>query len=268
MTDPALHARFRLGLDLVREAGGLAQGFFRRRDSLTVKAKGLQDMASEADLQTELLIKARLQRELPSDAFLGEETGISGFGADQGIWVVDPIDGTQPFISGMSSWAVSLAFVQGGTLRFGMVYAPERGELFAGGQGIPPTLNGQPVGKHPGRSIREGIVGFGYAARVPPAEFLAMFGPFLEAGGMFFREGSAALTLGNVAAGRLVGYIEPHVNSWDILGALAVCQAAGLRTSDFLANDGLRTGNYCIVGNDQVYAELDAIHRKATGRKE
>jgi myo-inositol-1(or 4)-monophosphatase len=266
MSDTSLQARFHLGLDLVREAGGLAQGYFRKRETLTVQSKGLQDMASEADLNVELLIRERLRRDLPQDAFLGEETGLSEFGPDQGIWVVDPIDGTQPFISGMSSWAVSLAYVQRGELRFGMVYAPERGELFAGGQGFPATLNGQPVGHHPGRSIREGMSGFGYASRVPPAEFLAMFGPFLEAGGMFYREGSAALTLGYVAAGKLVGYIEPHVNSWDVLGALAVCHAAGLQSNDFLANDGLHKGNYAVVGNPQVYAELDAIHRKATGR--
>jgi myo-inositol-1(or 4)-monophosphatase len=263
MTDSPMQARFRFALDLIREAGGVAQGYFRKRGDLTIKSKGLQDMASEADLQTELLIKGRLQRDFPQDAFLGEETGITELGPDQGIWVVDPIDGTQPFISGMSCWCVSMAFVQGGELRFGMVYAPERGELFAGGQEFPATLNGQPVGHHPGRSIRVGIVGVGYSPRVKPAEFIAMFGPLLEGGGMFYREGSGALTLSYVAAGRLVGYIEPHVNSWDILGAMAVCRAAGLRTSDFLAGEGLRKGNHVLAGNAQVYAELEAIHRQA-----
>lgn len=264
--DPSLNARYQLAIDLIREAGGLARGYFHKRSSLTIKDKGPQDMASEADMNTELLIRERLKREFPNDAFLGEETGISDFAPEQGIWVVDPIDGTQPFISGMSCWCVSMAFVKQGDLLFGMVYAPERGELFAGGQGFPATLNGNPVGKHPGHSIRDGITGIGYSPRVPPANLLAMFGPFLEAGGMFFREGSGALTLSYAAAGRLVGYLEPHVNSWDILGALAVCRAAGLKTSDFLAGDGLRTGAHLIAGNDEVYRELEAIYRRATAK--
>ena len=216
-------------------------------------------MASEADLNTEILIKERLENSFPQDAFLGEETGLSEFDKDQGIWVVDPIDGTQPFISGMSSWCVSIAFVKANELKFGVVYAPARNELFAGGTYFPATLNGEVVDKHPGRSIKEGICGVGYSPRVTPDEFLILFEPLLQQGGMFYRDGSGTLTLCYVAAGRLLGYIEPHINSWDCLGAIAVIRAAGLRTSDCLADDGLHKGNRLIAGNEHVYAELEAI---------
>src|SRR5690606_38173365 len=107
------------------------------------------------------------------------------------------------------------AFVQDNELKFGMVYAPARNELFAGGIDFPATLNGKPVERHPGRSVREGICGVGYSPRVKPDEFLPMFGRLLHAGGMFYREGSGALTLCYVASGRLLGYIEPHINSYD-----------------------------------------------------
>jgi myo-inositol-1(or 4)-monophosphatase len=129
-------SRFTFALALVQEAGGVALDYFRRRGALTIKSKGLQDMASEADLETELLIRRRLAENFPQDAFLGEETGLSDFAPGQGIWVVDPIDGTQPFISGLSSWCVSIAFVADDQLEFGVVFAPARGELFAGGVDI------------------------------------------------------------------------------------------------------------------------------------
>jgi myo-inositol-1(or 4)-monophosphatase len=77
---------------------------------------------------------------------------------------------------------------------------------------------------------------------------------------MFYREGSGALTLCYVACGRLIGYVEVHINSWDCLGALAVIRAAGLRTSDFLADDGLYVGNRLIAGNDEVYAALEKVY--------
>lgn len=259
MSQSPNEARYLFGLDLVREAGELAQSYFRSRDALTIKSKGLQDMASEADLNTEILIRDRLAKHFPEDAFLGEETGVSAFAPGQGIWVVDPIDGTQPFISGLSSWCVSIAFVKDNELQFGMVYAPERNELFAGGVGFPATLNGKPVDKHPGQSIREGIVGVGYSTRLPPEKFLPSFSALLHAGGMFYREGSGALTLCYVASGRLLGYIEAHINSWDCLGAIAVIRAAGLKTSDFLANDGLLNGNTVLAGNENVYAQLEAL---------
>jgi myo-inositol-1(or 4)-monophosphatase len=259
--DVDMTARYAFALKLIRDAGDLALGYFNNRDMLTVKNKGPQDLASEADLNTELLIKQRLEETFPQDAFLGEETGLTQFADGQGIWVVDPIDGTQPFISGMSAWCVSIGFVLGGELKFGMVYAPARDELFAGGTGFPATLNGRPVGKHPGKSIREGICSVGYSPRIGPNEFLPMFTRFLEAGGTFHREGTGALALCYVACGRLIGYFEPHINSWDCLGAIAVIHAAGLKTNDFLENDGLRKGNFLAAGNAAVFAELMALHQ-------
>jgi len=260
MDKSATSARHAFALELIREAGDLALGYFRRRQSLTIKSKGVQDMASEADLNTEMLIKRRLAHTFPEDAFLGEETGRTALAPGQGLWVVDPIDGTQPFISGMSSWCVSIAFVLDEALKFGMVYAPARDELFAGGEGLPATLNGAPVERHPGRAITDGIVGVGYSPRVTPDQYLPIFGRLLRAGGMFYRDGSGALALCYVACGRLIGYIEAHLNSWDCLGALAVIHAAGLKTNDFFADDGLHVGNPLVVGNDEIYAALEKVY--------
>jgi myo-inositol-1(or 4)-monophosphatase len=252
--------RFEFSLALIKDAGALAHSYFKKRGELTIKSKGMQDMVSEADLNTELLIRGRIEAQFPQDAFLGEETGLSSFAEGQGIWVVDPIDGTQPFVSGMSSWCVSIAFVKDGALQFGMVYAPERDELFSGGLGLPAALNGNPVDRHPGKSVTEGITGVGYSTRIAPESYMAFFGRLLAAGGMFYRDGSGALTLCYVACGRLVGYVEPHINSWDCLGAVAVIQAAGLKTNDFLAHDGLRKGNWLIAGNAEVYEGLEQIY--------
>src|ERR1700759_4963473 len=118
MSDP-IYQRYSFAHGLIKEAGLLALGYFNELGSLTVKSKGLQDVVSEADLQTELLIKRRIEERYPDDPFLGEEPGPSGIGAKRGIWVVDPIDGTQPFLSGNSSWCVSIAFVHDGELQFG-----------------------------------------------------------------------------------------------------------------------------------------------------
>ncbi|MGJ8586138.1 MAG: inositol monophosphatase family protein [Marinosulfonomonas sp.] len=261
MTDTsALSERYDFAISLIREAGALADGYFQKLDTLTIKSKGLQDMASEADVNTELLIKEKLSKAYPQDAFLGEETGISEFSPEQGIWVVDPIDGTQPFISGMSSWCVSIAYVENNTVQFGMVYAPARDELFAGGVDFPATLNGQPMSAHPGKTIKDGIVAVGYSTRVDQDEFLSIFERFLKNGGMFCREGSGALSLCYVACGRYLGYIEQHINSWDCLGAIAVISASGLQTNDFLADDGLNKGNRLIAGKPEIYQELLDIY--------
>ena len=259
MDEISLQRRFDFGSRLIAEAGALAMGYFARLDTLVVKSKGQQDMASEADVNTELLIRDRLKAEFPEDGFLGEETGRGDLAGARGIWVVDPIDGTQPFISGMSGWCVSIAFVAEGEIEMGFVASPARGEVFIGRRGHGATLNGRPIRVSGASKLNEGIVGVGYSPRVRPDDFLPMFGRLLHTGAMFYREGSGALTLCSVACGRLIGYVEPHINSWDCLGALAVIQGAGGQISDFLANDGLWNGNRLIAGPPALYPALEAV---------
>jgi len=251
-----LERRFVFASTLIEEAAALALDRFRNLDSLTITDKGRQDMATEADLETETLIRGRLAVAFPEDAFLGEETGRSDVAGSQGIWVVDPIDGTQPFICGMTSWCVSIAFVTGGALEMGFVSSPARNELFIGRRGRGATLNGRPIFVRPATRIDDGILYMGYSPRIGADDVIPIFDRVLRQGAVYYREGSGALGLCYVAAGRLIGYVEPHLNSWDALGALAVVQAAGGTTNDFLAGDGLWTGAPMIAGSASLYPTL------------
>jgi myo-inositol-1(or 4)-monophosphatase len=232
MTSTGLDRRFAFGSELIEEAGAIALGYFKRLDTLTVSAKGTHDLATEADVEVEQLIRERLQAAFPADAFLGEESGRFEVADSEGIWVVDPIDGTQPFLSGMSSWCVSIAYVRDRTIEMGFVVSPARDELFIGRRGHGATLNGVPIAVSEATSLTDGIVYVGYSPRIQPDDILAPLERLLRAGGMFYRDGSGALGLCYLACGRLLGYIEPHINAWDSLGALAVIEAAG----------GFRTG--------------------------
>ena len=59
-----------------------------------------------------------------------------------------------------------------------------------------------------------------------------------------------------VAAGRLIGYFEPHMNAWDALAGFVLVQEAGGRCNAFLDNDGLLRGNAVIVGSPAVWPRL------------
>jgi myo-inositol-1(or 4)-monophosphatase len=255
-----LDARFAFGSHLVTEAGELAMGYFQQLGSLTIKSKGPQDMASEADLNTELLIKERLAAAFPEDAFLGEETGrTESVSGARGIWVVDPIDGTQPFVSNMPNWCVSIAFVLDGRVELGFVAAPARRELFIARRGQGATLNGAPIAVRRDARMTDGLVGVGYSSRVPREDFLPVLSAVLAQGGMFFRNGSGALMLCDVACGRLLGYVEQHINSWDCLAALAMIEAAGGVVSDFLADDGMWRGHPLAAGAPEIFPSLAAL---------
>ena len=109
MADDALLTRYYASQTVARTAGRIARAYFRDRGRLAVERKGPQDVVSVADREVESTIRTALARLFPEDAFLGEEGGRAGPAHARFLWVVDPIDGTQPFLAGIPAWCVSIA---------------------------------------------------------------------------------------------------------------------------------------------------------------
>ncbi len=258
-----MNARYTFAQTLAREAGKLAYDYYRRRDELAVESKGLQDVVSIADRKVEELIRTRLNTQFPDDAFLGEESGTSGAAAPgQAMWVVDPIDGTVCFLNGMPTWCVSIALVRDGETEIGVIYDPNSDELYAAKRGGGTYLNGKRQPVLTAEDFRDGLFGTGFCHRSPPSDFLPFLDALLNDGGLFMRSGSGALMLAYVAVGRLIGYFEPHINSWDALAGLLLIREAGGWTNDLLANDGLTRGNMCAAAAPALAPKLQALIAK------
>jgi len=108
--DLNIETRLQFAKALAREAGEKAAGYFRSVGDLVIESKGVQDMVSNADLEVETFVRARLVDAFPEDGIVGEEhenvATRSGY-----IWVIDPIDGTANFVAGIPAWCVILACV-------------------------------------------------------------------------------------------------------------------------------------------------------------
>ncbi|MFQ5972304.1 MAG: inositol monophosphatase family protein [Alphaproteobacteria bacterium] len=247
MSEPAEHiaTRYNAAQEIAREAGELALEHFRNRDRLTAESKGVQDIVSAADREVEALIRDRLGSSFPNDDFLGEESGLTEASRDSrsGIWVVDPIDGTACFLTGIPAWSVSIAYAWREEVALGVVADPCAGNIYGAARGAGAWLDGKRLSVSSATNVADGSVGMGFSHRSDPAEVISFASALLGAGGMYFRNGSGALMLAYVAAGRLIGYYEPHINSWDCLAGIALVREAGGWTSDFLANGGLYSGN-------------------------
>jgi myo-inositol-1(or 4)-monophosphatase len=256
MQSPNGQERFDFAKNLIIEAGDLAMQYFGNLTELSIMSKGARDMVSDADLAVENLIKERLLASYPDDAYLGEETGHVKGDHDAGIWVVDPIDGTQPFISGLRTWCISIAFVHANDVLLGMVNNPAAGELFTGGVGRTAELNGRLITPSGAPSLADGLTYVGCNPRLRPEQVVPVLDRLLRAGGMFFRNGSGALGLCDIACGRLLGYVEAHINSWDCLGGIGVCRSAGVRVSDYVSEDSLLHGGPIVAGAPLVFDQL------------
>ena len=251
-----LHDRRVAAEHIACEAGALALAYFRDLPALAIETKGPQDVVSRADREVEDLIRERLLAQFPDDGILGEERGLTTGAAEHGIWVVDPIDGTASFVAAIPAWCISIAYVVDREIELGVVYDPCHDELFVAQHGAGATVNGQPISVGAAARLAEGVVGVGYSGRTAPAPVLDFMAPLLAAGGMYFRNGSGALMIAYVAAGRLIGYYEAHINSWDCLAGIALVREAGGWASDVLAGDGLMKGNHIVAAAPGVAADI------------
>lgn len=257
LSPDALQARYEFAQSLAMEAARRALGPYRERDTLVVSHKGdqTQDLVSIVDQETEAFIKQRLAAQFPDDGFLGEETGGATLDA-RCIWVVDPIDGTRCFVNGLHCWCVSIGLLMDGEPVIGAVADAIHEELFHACTGQGAWLNGQRLSVNPAADIRHGVMGVGTSQRRGKEHFIPFITQLLEQGGTFIRNGSGALMVAYVAAGRLIGYYETHINSWDCLAGLVLVKEAGGLRNDFLRNDGLTRGNPLLVASPQVYGPV------------
>lgn len=256
--------RHRLGFAIAacRRAGETAASRFAARDRLAIEAKGPQDWVSEADREVEALLRGQIAAAWPDDAIVGEEHGAqegrSGF-----VWVIDPIDGTTNFISGIPAWAVVLAGVSGGRVRLGVIHDPVHGETFAAIEGGGATLNGAPIGVRRGTALAEGSVAIGLSGRTESRHAVALVAGLLGRGALFCRTGSGALSLAWVAAGRYLGYVEEHMNAWDCLAGQLLVREAGGRIEAQDADRMIREGGRVIAAGADLFDALRAIAEEA-----
>lgn len=239
-------------------AGELALSYFRDRDNLIVDTKGAQDWVSEADKNVETFIRKEISKAWPDDGIFGEEhganSGTSGFD-----WVIDPIDGTTNFVNGIPAWTIVLAGVTNGKTEIGVIYEPNVAEMYVGERGKGATLNDKTMSVATGVPLNSGTISVGYSNRVKAEHVLPVIEALIGRGSMYHRNASGALSLAYVAAGRLLGYVEEHMNAWDCLAGQLLVQEAGGVIEDQDAYDMIRDGGRVVVGTPAVFKEIKAI---------
>lgn len=259
MTTDDLDTRLIVASAIAREAGALARRrFLERPRSQLPDFKGHQDFLTATDSEVEELIRSRLSKLFPNDAFFGEEGGGS---FERDVWVVDPIDGTANFARGIPHFAISIAFVRDNRTEVGVIYDVMHDELYTAERGKGALLDGLPIRTSGLADIRHATVEAGWSSRLAHEPYIELVENLKIAGANVRRAGSGTLGLAYVADGRTDAYCELHINSWDVLAGLLIVEEAGGWTNHFLAKDGLRKGNPVLV----CTSELAEILVAATG---
>lgn len=228
-----------VAVDAARKAG---EYLVKRRsdaDDLSVDEKGIGDFVTEADRFSERIVTEHIEGAFPADSIIAEESGVRGNSEDR-RWFIDPLDGTANYVWNISHFCVSIGFMEGGRVCVGVVYDPCRDELFTAVRGGGSFLNGSSVSvNHSFDASRSMIAtGFPFRNRTYMDVYLKSFRAVAEITGGIRRMGSAALDLCYTAAGRVDGFWELGLNSWDVAaGSIIVTEAGGV-VNDFDGDDG------------------------------
>lgn len=238
-------------VETAREAGTLLSQLSKQPREISYKRKS--DIVTDADRRSETMILERIRRDFPDHAVVAEEGGGKQTGSDY-CWYVDPLDGTTNFAHGFPVYCVTLALAYRDEVIAGVVYDPNREEMFAAERGAGATLNGERIRVSQTADLAESLLGTGFPPFASNHDLnLQFFFKLTHLSHGIRRAGAAALDLCSVAVGRFEGFWELKLNPWDkAAGSLLVSEAGG-RVTDL-------TGGPFSLHRDEIFASNGLIH--------
>jgi myo-inositol-1(or 4)-monophosphatase len=243
---------------LARDAGALLCE--RLDDPREVTQKSPRDLVTDADRASEALIVARIREAFPAASILGEESGVHRGTGDE-RFIVDPLDGTTNYAHRYPLFCVSIAYERGGRVEAGAVYAPVLDEMYAARLGFGATCNGSPIRVSTVGSVADAMVctGFNPAGYSRNGAYFARLSDRAQA---VRRDGSAALDLAFVAAGRFDAFWEWDLKAWDVAAGALLIEEAGGR-AEAIGGGVLDLANGSILGsNGLVQDEMIGVLRE------
>lgn len=233
-----------------------------KKDS--IEYKGLNDLVSYVDKQTEERLVAGLRLILPEAGFIAEEGTATRTEDQDYAWIIDPVDGTTNYIHGLPIFAISIAPLHQDNIVSGVVFEINREECFSAWLGGGAYLNDEPIHVSTANSLSESLLatGFPYYDFQLTDQYLAILKELMQKSHGLRRMGSAAVDLAYTACGRFEGFFEYNLKPWDVAAGTLIVQEAGGTVSDFKGGDDFIFGRELIAacGAFKELQEVIATH--------
>ena len=250
-----------VAIETALEAGKILREEFARPPDIAYK--GDADLVTQADRRSEQAIVARLSKYFPDHSISAEE-GTGHKRSGEFHWHVDPLDGTTNFAHKYPCFSVSIALSQTlsqkETLLAGVVYNPIYNELFAAARGEGATLNGNKIAVSKVTTLATSLLctGFPVHKRLANPNIHYYYDFTLRSHGVR-RDGSAALDLACVAAGRFDGFWEFGLKPWDTAAGVLLVQEAGGSVSEFSGQPYTLGGPMVLATNSLIHEEMRKV---------
>ncbi len=245
---------------IVKEVGAFQLLHFRKNLKGSGEEKVTNEYVSFVDIESEKKLRAKLIPLVPGSGFYGEETEVARADVE---WIVDPIDGTTNYLSGLSLFTISVALYKNGKAQLAVVYQPTTGDLYSSIRSEGLYFNTE---KYPKVSatleLQEALVGSGFPYRSKDLQdsFFPACRKVLNSCRGIRRMGSAALDLSSLSAGFIQGFWESDLQPYDIASALLFLEETGVKvTNQFGKPYNIEKDRILVAGFPTVHHQLLTI---------
>lgn len=222
--------------------------FYSRSFKIETKSTDI-DMVTEVDKQSEDMLISRLSEAFPQTGFLAEESSDRNDTQDY-IWVIDPLDGTTNFSTGIPIFAISVGLTYKGQTILGAVYHPILDHMYTGIKDQGAFKNQEAIQVNMSKTLRSSVLatGFPYDRAENPVNNIDEFARIAPKVKGIRRLGVAAYDLCLVAEGVFAGYWEYGLKPWDYTAGLLIASEAGAKYKKLEDREGSM-----IVSNPYIF---------------
>ena len=257
----------------VEAARAGAKEIERWSDRFHVREKGRADLVTEADLAAQEAIRQFLETRFPAHAFLGEEAEPRQIQhrlaneADRPLWIVDPLDGTTNYVHGLPVFAVSIGLHWAGKMVVGVVFDPNRGEMYEAFAGGGAWLNGVRLRVSSADRLDQALLSAGFPPQRDYMEqSLAIWSHLSLQAQSLRRTGCTSLNLAYVAAGRHDGFWAVRIHPWDVAGGIVLIEEAGGCVTRLDGSPYAIDRPDCLASNGRLHDALVAAVQQAVAK--
>lgn len=247
----------------------LEVGDFIRKEGMSFdlsrieQKQSFNNLVSYVDKEAEQRLVNVLEKIIPGSSCLAEEgSGFQSISSEY-QWIIDPLDGTTNFLHGLPIFSVSIALQKNKETILGVVYEINRNECFHSISNKAAFCNDKIIKVSPATMLNESLLatGFPYDNFNKKNAYLEIIKDFLDQSHGIRRLGSAAIDLAYVACGRIEGFFEYNLNSWDVAAGAFIVQQAGGIVTDFKGGPGFLHGGELVAAGATHSQMLSVIQK-------
>lgn len=250
-------------LELAYLGGDIAMSHYQKGPALQRKGDGT--WVTEADVAVETRLRVEIAKRFPEHNVLGEEQGLASAGgnsaiADAPTWIVDPIDGTHNYMSGIPIWGTLIGLRTDEGFVLGVCHAPAIGETYDAAVGKGARMNGSPIEAASVGSLAEATTLLGDVQAFVDA---GLEGFLDELSSNSWRIRGFGDFWGHmlVARGAATVMVEPMLSLWDTAALVPIVTEAGAKISHLDGSEWIEAGS-CVTAPAPVHDEVLEMARK------